>query len=320
MPPSHRPYRPGRQPPPASRAAVRRLRTGRLHTQNPARGDAQRPQQAEPERPEPAGPEPGRLEPGHPEAGRPDSDRPDGRSAAERRNGRAPRPGSPAPDDERSRSGEGPDEVSIPQAGDPVDGGDVGDALVQDDFDEGKAATSAPGVRVSSPLLIPAVLGVVAVALGGFALWAGVQANRLTSQPSAQNSALTDNAATSQVSGETTSAVNVLFSYNYADMASTSRAAQRLLTGAAVQQYATLFRQVDQQAARNKLLLTTRVTSSGVELLQGDRARVLIFADQTDNSAASKQVSDAGAMLAVDAVQQGGTWKIDNIDTFTSSP
>lgn len=299
MPPSHRPYRPGRPPPPASRAAARRLRTARLRAQDQARGTVEQPQQAKPDHPD--------LDP--PDLGRPD--------------GLPPQAALEVPDDEPApRSAPGPDHAEAPQSNGSTRAGDVGDAQILDDdldLEEG-AVASAPAARVGRRLLVLAALGAVTVALGGFAVWAGVQAHGLNSQPSAQNVALTNDAATSEVNGEVTSAVNTIFSYDYADLASTSRAAQRLLTGPAVQQYATLFRQVDQQAARNKLVLTTKVTSSGVELLQGDRARVLIFADQTDDSAASKQVSDAGAMLAVDAVRQGGAWKIDNIDTFTSSP
>ena len=156
----------------------------------------------------------------------------------------------------------------------------------------------------------------VTVILGGLAVWFGVQAHTATSQPSAQNVALTDTAATSQVNGEIASAVNTAFSYNYADMARTRDAARRLLTGGAVRQYNSLFKTVVQDASKDKLVLTPKVTSSGVELLSGDRARVLLFATQADTSAVTRQTSNGATMLAIDAIRQGGTWKIDGIDTF----
>ena len=90
-------------------------------------------------------------------------------------------------------------------------------------------------------------------------------------------------------------------------------AAQRLLTGPAVRQYDSLFKLVQQDAPTQHLVLTTTVTNIGVELLVGDRARLLIFADQRDVRLPSRQASYAGAMFAVNAVRAGSSWKIDSI-------
>ena len=92
-----------------------------------------------------------------------------------------------------------------------------------------------------------------------------------------------------------------------------------MLTGRAVQQYARMIAQVKAQAPAQKLVLTTTVTDTGVEMITGDRARVLVYADQGNTSTAKG--ADAGstyaaAMFAVDAVHQDGTWKIASIDTF----
>jgi Mce-associated membrane protein len=162
------------------------------------------------------------------------------------------------------------------------------------------------------------VLGAATVVLGAFGIWATVHANDLRSNATAlANNAVTDGPATSAVRREITSAVNTVFSYNYANTAATRHAAQGVLTGPAIRQYNTYFALVARDAPRQKLVVTTRVTNSGVELLTGDRARVLVFANQQDTRAGTHQTSYAGALFAVSAVRQDGRWKIENINTFS---
>lgn len=166
-------------------------------------------------------------------------------------------------------------------------------------------------------LLTPIVLGVVAVLLGGLAAWFGVQTANASGGGS--NTALTDSATTSEVSGQITSAVNTIFSYNYTDMGKTQRAVQQLLTGSALCQYNQLYKVVQQQAPGQKLVLTTTVQDKGVEMLQGGTARVLLLVQQHDTRATTNQQSDSQSMIAVNAVKQGATWKISAIDTFNGS-
>jgi Mce-associated membrane protein len=179
----------------------------------------------------------------------------------------------------------------------------------------GAQTAAAPGPS-RHPLLLPGCLGALAVILGGLAVWFGLEASSATSGVDTSNTALTDPAATRQVTQQVTSAVNQIFSYNYADTAKTSQAAATLLTGKARQEYATLFKLVRQDAPKEKLVLTTTVTNSGVEFLDGSRARLLIFANQRDTAGVAHKTTDAGAMFAVNAVNQGGRWKISSIDTF----
>lgn len=164
-------------------------------------------------------------------------------------------------------------------------------------------------------LLVPLVLAVVTLALGGLAAWFGAQAGGLAGAPSAQNRALADPAETSGVVSQAKIAVETLFSYDYVAPGPTTQAASRLLTGAAVKQYAALFSQVEKQAPAQKLVVTTAVTSAGVELLTTNTARVLVFATESDRKAGGTPVT-AGAMLAVNMVRAGGSWKIEGIDTF----
>lgn len=167
---------------------------------------------------------------------------------------------------------------------------------------------------------LPAVLGAATVLIGAFGGWAAVAANGLHDTAAAANEALTDASATRTVTRQVTSAVNTIFSYSYADTGRTRAAAQGLLTGPAIRQYDQLFALVERDAPAEKLVVTTRVTNIGVELLAGGRARLLVFANQQDTKAGTKQTSYGGAMFAVTAVRQGSRWKIENIDTFTGSP
>lgn len=171
---------------------------------------------------------------------------------------------------------------------------------------------SRPALR----LIVLAALAVATLVFGGLAAWFGAEASNLNSEPSAQNQALASPAETSQVTSQVTSAINALFSYNYANPGATTKAASRLLTGAAVKEYATLFAQVKKDAPKQKLVVTTAVSNAGVELLTQNTARVLVFATESDGSAGASTPSTAGAMLAVNVVLDGGTWKISGIDTF----
>jgi len=215
------------------------------------------------------------------------------------------------PEDGQPETGEpetGEPETGEPEAAQPEEGLPEAGA---------ESAETTPDRRRS--WRIAAALGAVTVVLAGFGVWATLHASSLRSDAAAQaNTALTDRAATATVRREISAAVNTIFSYNYADTAATRRAAQSVLTGPAVRQYNTLFALVTKNAPTQKLVVTTKVTNTGVELLNGNRARLLVFANQQDTRAGTGQTSYAGAMFAVTALRQGGRWKIENIDTFGS--
>ncbi|MFH8729801.1 hypothetical protein [Streptomyces termitum] len=186
-------------------------------------------------------------------------------------------------------------------------------------------AQDGPRPRRLLPL---AVLCVLALLLGGFAGWAHSRAGALRDDPARANTALTDLARTSEVKGRTAAAVAALFSYDHADPGAFEKAGKTYLTGKAVEQHRTLFGGVLAQAARQKMVITTTVTDSAVERIDGDRARVLVYADQSSVSTAGAkkdakkgdQAQDqgvyAGAMFAVDVVLRDGRWLVENIDTF----
>ncbi|MET9766163.1 hypothetical protein [Streptomyces sp. NPDC006415] len=166
-------------------------------------------------------------------------------------------------------------------------------------------------------LTLPAVLCALTVLLGAFAVWAFASASSLRDEPARQNAALTDIGRTSEVKGRIGEAVGAVFSYDYASPARSDRAASTYLTGRAVQQHKDMLADVRKQAPDQKLVLTTTVTGSGVEFLDGDRARLLIFADQSNTrTGKDEETTYAAAMFAVDAVRRGDAWLIAAIDTF----
>ncbi|MET9364364.1 hypothetical protein ABZX93_26090 [Streptomyces sp. NPDC006632] len=180
-------------------------------------------------------------------------------------------------------------------------------------------AGATAALRRLASVPAPVVLCVLIVLLGAFAGLAATRADTLRSDPAARNAALTDPARTSDVKGQTAKAVAALFSYNYADTAAADKAAATLLTGKAVQQHRDMLAAVRAQGKDQKLVLTTSVTESGVEMIDGSRARVLVYADQSSTRTAGKkpETTYAAAMFAVDVVRgSGATWKISAIDTF----
>ncbi|MFI9122944.1 hypothetical protein ACIGW0_26725 [Streptomyces bikiniensis] len=196
---------------------------------------------------------------------------------------------------------------------------------------EGKAGrpdrrTAGQRTRSRGPVPL-VVLCVLTLLLGGFAGWAHSRAGDLRDDPARGNTALTDLARTSEIKGQTAAAVAALFSYDHADPAAFEEAGKTLLTGKAVEQHRTLLGGVLARAAEQKTVITTAVTDSAVERIDGDRARVLVYADQSSVSTAGnakggkqQKAQDqgvyAGAMFAVDVVHRDGRWLVENIDTF----
>ncbi|WP_019629858.1 hypothetical protein [Actinomadura atramentaria] len=166
---------------------------------------------------------------------------------------------------------------------------------------------------------LPLLLGLVAVLLAVGGWYSLRRADDLRGGAVAENTALTDNARTSEVKGEVGDAVAKVFSYGYTNPGATDAAARSVLVGAATGQYATLFKAVREQGPAQKLVLTTTVTDSAVTSLTGDRASLLVFADQHGTRATDGRTSTTPTMLAVDAVRRGGHWKITELDTLAGA-
>jgi Mce-associated membrane protein len=147
---------------------------------------------------------------------------------------------------------------------------------------------------------------VVVVALG-CAVWFGIETAALS--PS-DNAALVDTAATSSVTAEVGDAVKAVFSYDYANLARTERAASEYLIGDAVRQYQAQFASARTRATAEKLVRTTTVRAIGVRSLVGDDASVLLFLDQQTVAQGGGAPSSSVAQLSVTAKRVDGRWKL----------
>jgi Mce-associated membrane protein len=203
-------------------------------------------------------------------------------------------------------------------AADTVPGGDADSASGDGaDASPGGRATLPRRSRLSWPRFVRgnprraagvAVIAVLLLTGGGL----GLAAQQLKDPAASGNHALTDTDATSQVTGDVSDALSRVFAYTPDDTQSTAQAARDLLEGAAAQQYQKLFAQIRQQVAAQQLTLSTRVVRAGVVSLTGDRARLLVFLDQTAQRAGATATS-AAAQLSVTAHLVGGHWRITDL-------
>ena len=147
---------------------------------------------------------------------------------------------------------------------------------------------------------------VVALALG-CTVWFGIESASLSP---GDNQALVDLSATSDVSSQVGDAVKAVFSYDYANLARTERAASEVLTGDAVRQYRTQFASARTRATAEKLIRTTTVRAIGVRSLRGDSADLLLFLDQQTVAQGGGAPTSSVAQLAVTAKRVDGRWKL----------
>ncbi|PRW62020.1 hypothetical protein [Actinopolyspora mortivallis] len=180
--------------------------------------------------------------------------------------------------------------------------------------DSGRRGWFSPSSR---PTTVAGVLLVLALGVGGLAYWFHERAHSLRHEGPAANEALVDEAATSEVKGRISTAVEKLFSYDYSNVEKTDKAAEQFLTGEAVEQYDTMFETVREQAPEQKMVLTSTVTNAGVTLLQDDRAEVLLFVNQDATSTANGKSGVYPAQLTVRAEKRDGTWKITDMSQFS---
>ncbi|GAB3143027.1 hypothetical protein GCM10027258_29220 [Amycolatopsis stemonae] len=150
------------------------------------------------------------------------------------------------------------------------------------------------------------LLAIVVLAVG-CSVWFGIEAASLSP---GENAALVDSAGTSAVASEVSDAVKSVFSYDYANLARTERAASELLVGDAVRQYRDQFASARTRATAEKLVRTTTVRAVGVQSLRGDDASLLLFLDQQTVAQGGGAPSSSVAQLAVTAKRVDGHWKL----------
>lgn len=165
--------------------------------------------------------------------------------------------------------------------------------------------TPAPSRKVSVALIAVALV----VAAVGSWLTIAAASHRVG------NTAVVDNSTTRQVIGQVNEALEQIFSYKFDDTAVTEKAAADVLVGAAKEQYAKLFEQVRQQAPEQKLVLRSKVAVSGVTMLSGDNATLLVFIDQSATRGDTNAGSSGAAQLRVSAQRSDGRWRITELHT-----
>ncbi|MFI9007194.1 hypothetical protein ACIGNX_08210 [Actinosynnema sp. NPDC053489] len=171
--------------------------------------------------------------------------------------------------------------------------------------DPGTTPHARPG------LVLPLSLLVLAALLVGLGAWFQHRAGQVH-----YNQALVDSAGTTEVAGQAREAVEKAFSYNYADVSATEKAANELLVGKARCQYNAIFGPVRTLAPEQKLVVTVKAVSSGVTSLDGDQATVLLFLDQVTTRTTDNQSGGGIAMMRVGAQRVDGRWKVQNMEMF----
>jgi Mce-associated membrane protein len=139
---------------------------------------------------------------------------------------------------------------------------------------------------------------------------AQVLSARARHDPARADRALVDTEATSVVIGDVSNGLTTIFSYAPGTTANTEQAAAEVLDGPAASQYRTLFAQVKEHAAAERLTVTTHVVRAGVVRLTRDTAQLLVFLDQVIVRRDRPKGMSAAAQLAVTARLRGGHWRI----------
>ncbi len=184
------------------------------------------------------------------------------------------------------------------------------------DSDEKPVKAKKP---VSRQLILAGALVVVGLLLAATAVLFKIQADDVSS--STDNTALLDVAKTAQVKDQVAKATEALFSYDYNNIAKTETAAGDLLVNDEVRaKYNLLMGEVKRLAPQQKMVVTCKVTRSAVIRLEGDRADVMVFVDQSSTRADTNKTTAGSAQLHLNAELQGDKWKITAMNTYAAPP
>ncbi|UUV35563.1 hypothetical protein NQK81_19630 [Amycolatopsis roodepoortensis] len=196
-----------------------------------------------------------------------------------------------------------------------------------DDLEEAEAEVASDESDSSEPekkpgsrqLILAGALVVVGLLLAATAVLFKIQADEVSS--STNNTALLDVAKTAQVKDQVAKATEALFSYDYNNIAKTESAAADLLVNDEVRaKYNLLMGEVKRLAPQQKMVVTCKVTRSAVIRLEGDRADVMVFVDQSSTRADTNKTTAGSAQLHLNAELQGDKWKITAMNTYAAPP
>jgi Mce-associated membrane protein len=174
------------------------------------------------------------------------------------------------------------------------------------------AAGQSPGSVARAALSTRSVL-LLAGALVVFLILAvlfAVLDHSARSNPAAQNTAVTDVAATAEVAGQLGDALETVYSYDFARLDENERAAREVITPGFAAEFDQLFAQVRELAPQQQAVVSATVTIAAVQTIEGDRAVLVAFMDQQATRAANGEQLTAAGRLTVTGERQDGRWKI----------
>ncbi|WP_037314122.1 hypothetical protein [Amycolatopsis orientalis] len=207
-----------------------------------------------------------------------------------------------------------PEDIEEAEAEVAAEADSASDSDPASEADSGSEESKKP---VSRQLILAGALVVVGLLLAGAAVLFKIQADDVTS--STNNTALLDVAKTSQVKDQVSKATEALFSYDYNNIAKTEAAAADLLVNDEVRaKYNLLMGEVKRLAPQQKMVVTCKVTRSAVIRLEGDRADVMVFVDQSSTRADTNKTTAGSAQLHLNAELQGDKWKITAMNTYSA--
>ncbi|RSM91831.1 hypothetical protein DMH04_02360 [Kibdelosporangium aridum] len=154
--------------------------------------------------------------------------------------------------------------------------------------------------RAEARSKIPRILVIVAAVLVGAGVFFLVKAQSVDTGGHTK--------AMTEVNGQVKAGLEKIFSFSYDNVDATG--AHDVLAGQAVGEYDKLIEQVRAQAPAQKLVLATRVTTTGVKSIDGDKAELLVFLDQVATRVDTGKTNGSAAALSVTAEKQNGSWKI----------
>ena len=127
------------------------------------------------------------------------------------------------------------------------------------------------------------------------------------------NQAVVDRTRTAQVVGQVDTDLEHVLSFDYRNPDATRTAAHQALVGDALKQYDVLFTALLKKAGGQKLTLTAKVVNAGVTILDGKRAQLLVFLDQTSTRTSDGASNTSAAQIRITAIEQGDTWRISEL-------
>ncbi len=179
---------------------------------------------------------------------------------------------------------------------------------------DSEGAAAAPRSRRTGYPVLAALLAATLV-LAGLAVFFKTKYDEVTRLTG--NTAMVDVAATAEVKQAMEDAAQRLFSVNYQNMEATKEAADAAKANEEVRStYDALMGDYRREAQKQKIVVTTTAVRSAVVLLDGDRARVMVYVDQVATRAGQDQPMGGPAAMWFEAERRDGTWKVAGLDVY----